>query len=278
MTQDELQIELIAPPSEWNFSHVLFDFDGTLSLIRKGWPEIMLPVFLESLRDLDHGLSEDDLATLAREDIDELTGKETIFQMIRLAERITQFGGTPAEPLEYKQEYLRRLMDHIQHRREALASGAAQPVEYLLPGSRELLAGLVERGCTVYLASGTDEPFVKEEARLLGVAEYFGPHIYGAGDDVKTIGNVKRNVIEKILRTHDVPGNALLGFGDGFVEIEDVTAVGGYAVGVASDEEAGGGKIDTWKRERLLRAGAKAIVADFAQADALLKLLFEEGE
>ncbi len=28
-------------------SHVLFDFDGTLSLIREGWPEVMLPMFVE---------------------------------------------------------------------------------------------------------------------------------------------------------------------------------------------------------------------------------------
>ena len=30
-------------------SHVLFDFDGTLSLIRQGWPEVMVPMFTEVL-------------------------------------------------------------------------------------------------------------------------------------------------------------------------------------------------------------------------------------
>ena len=29
--------------------HVLFDFDGTLSLIRQGWPEVMVPMFVEAL-------------------------------------------------------------------------------------------------------------------------------------------------------------------------------------------------------------------------------------
>ena len=28
-------------------SHVLFDFDGTLSLIRQGWPRAMVPMFTE---------------------------------------------------------------------------------------------------------------------------------------------------------------------------------------------------------------------------------------
>src|SRR5687767_3211952 len=30
-------------------THVLFDFDGTLSLIREGWPEVMLGMFVEML-------------------------------------------------------------------------------------------------------------------------------------------------------------------------------------------------------------------------------------
>ena len=30
-------------------SHVLFDFDGTLSLIREGWAEVMIAMFLEML-------------------------------------------------------------------------------------------------------------------------------------------------------------------------------------------------------------------------------------
>ena len=30
-------------------SHVLFDFDGTLSLIRQGWPEVMVSMFTEVL-------------------------------------------------------------------------------------------------------------------------------------------------------------------------------------------------------------------------------------
>ena len=29
--------------------YVLFDFDGTLSLIRQGWPEVMVPMFVEML-------------------------------------------------------------------------------------------------------------------------------------------------------------------------------------------------------------------------------------
>ena len=194
--------------------------------------------------------------------------------MIRLAERVKQFGGQPADPLEYKKEYLRRLMLRIAHRRDALADGSKRPDELLLPGARALVEGLIARGCTLYLASGTDQPFVEEEARLVDVARYFGPHIHGALENDRGQTNVKRSVIERLLRTNNVAGTALLGFGDGFVEIEEVTRVGGYAVGVASDEAAGGGTVDDWKRQRLLRAGAKAIIADFQHTQELLSFCF----
>src|SRR5271157_1158530 len=37
----------LAPRPE--ISHVLFDFDGTISLIRQGWPDVMVPMFVEAL-------------------------------------------------------------------------------------------------------------------------------------------------------------------------------------------------------------------------------------
>ena len=53
---------------------------------------------------------------------------------------------------------------------------------------------------------------------------------------------------------NQLPGEALLGFGDGYVEIEDVKAAGGFACGVASNEKTRQG-VDEWKRQRLIRAG-----------------------
>src|ERR1700747_3677477 len=68
-------------------SHVLFDFDGTLSLIRQGWPEVMVPMFVEALPRLP-GESEADVEHMVLDDIMRLNGKQTIFQMIQLAKRI----------------------------------------------------------------------------------------------------------------------------------------------------------------------------------------------
>ncbi|HHN72466.1 MAG TPA: HAD family hydrolase, partial [Thermopetrobacter sp.] len=81
---------------------VLFDFDGTISLIRSGWVNVMVPMMVEILMDLKTGESEEELTAVVREFVDRLTGKQTIYQMIALAEEVKKRGGTPKDPLEYK--------------------------------------------------------------------------------------------------------------------------------------------------------------------------------
>lgn len=250
---------------------VLFDFDGTLSLIREGWPEVMIPMFVEFLPPLP-GEPEQARWELAREDITRITGKQTIYQMIQLAERIRERGGSPRDPLWYKHEYLRRLEARIRDRREGLRSGRLPPDQFLVFGARRLLELLVARGLRLYLASGTDEPFVKEEAALLQIDSFFGDRIYGALDDYQRFS--KRQVIERILESNRIDGAALLGFGDGYVEIENVKEVGGLAVAVASDEaHNGSGRMDPWKRRRLLEVGADLLIPDYRDAEPLVDLL-----
>ena len=125
----------------------------------------------------------------------------------------------------------------------------------------------------LYLASGTDETFVKQEAELLDLTRYFKHHIYGAQDDYKRFS--KKMVIERILRENQIPGEQLLSFGDGYVEIENTRQVGGLAVAVASDEaNNGAGCFDEWKRQRLLGVGADLAIPDFRDAEALLDCIF----
>ncbi len=252
-------------------SHVLFDFDGTLSLIRQGWPEVMVPMFTEVLPALP-GESLADRSRLAFEDIMRLNGKQTIYQMMQLAERIRERCGTAEEPLWYKHEYLRRLDLRIKDRVEGLRQGTIQADDLLVHGARRLLENLKERGLPVYLASGTDEIFFKQEAELLGLTAYFGRKIYGAQDDYKTFS--KRMVIERIIRENGIRGEQLLSFGDGYVEIENTKEAGGLAVAVASDEaHNGSGQMDEWKRERLSGVGADVVIPDFRDAAPLLELI-----
>jgi phosphoglycolate phosphatase len=258
-----------APPR-----HVLFDFDGTLSLIREGWPEVMVPLMVEVLRATGTSETAAELSERAGAFVMELTGKQTIYQMIRLVEEVRQRGGAPRDPAEYKQMYHDRLLARIDDRRRRLRAGDLSAAEMMVPYSFEMLDGLVGRGAAVYLASGTDQAYVDEEARLLGLERYFGEHIYGAIDDYKNFS--KAMVIERILAENKIDGTELLGFGDGYVEIQNIKAVAGTAVAVASDEAGRSGRPDPWKRDRLIGAGADLVIPDYREHDALIRFLWNE--
>lgn len=268
------QIEIIHDDIErGHIRFALFDFDGTLSLIREGWQQVMVPMMVEVLqRETNTSETPEELTRIVREYVDRLTGKQTIYQMIQLCEEIRKRGGKPRDPLEYKWEYLERLWGRIKHRVEGLKNGSISPDEMLVPGSRDLLENLKRRGLRMYLASGTDEIYVLDEAAALKIDGYF-EGIYGAIDDYKRFS--KALVIQHILQKHSLSGKELVAFGDGFVEIENTKAVGGIAVGVASDEVRKRG-INEWKRNRLIGAGADIIVPEFCQQEKLLAYLWNE--
>lgn len=254
--------------------HALFDFDGTLSLIREGWTGIMVPMLSEKLFPYARrGETEESIRTLVRDFVMELTGKQTIYQMMRLAEEIRARGGKPGDPRDYKAEYHERLMEKIAFRRRGLADGSIRPEQALVPGSLEVLALLGERGVAVYIASGTDEAYVVEEAALLGLDRYAKGGIYGALADYASFS--KEMVIQRILAENRVDGSRLVAFGDGYVEIADCKAAGGLAVAVASDEAGRSGRPDEWKRERLIGAGADIVVPDYREAQALVAYIWD---
>jgi phosphoglycolate phosphatase-like HAD superfamily hydrolase len=267
-------IENVTPgASARNAKVVLFDFDGTLSLIRSGWMNVMVPMMVEILLELKTGETEEELRAVVEEFVWKLTGKETIYQMIAFAQAVEARGGQPLDPLQYKKMYLDRLWLKIESRVEALRKGQADPEQYLVPGARALLQGLKDRGLKMYLASGTDEVYMKEEARLLGVTEFFEGGVYGALDDYKSFS--KAILIQRILSSAEFQGHQFLGFGDGYVEIEEVKNVGGVAVGVAS-EEPECTRVDEWKRRRLIGVGADYIVPNFLCREELCSNLFPD--
>jgi phosphoglycolate phosphatase-like HAD superfamily hydrolase len=248
----------------------LFDFDGTLSLIREGWPEVMIPMMVEHLAQAPSAESREELKPRVEEFVMRLNGKQTIYQMIQLADEIKRRGGSPLEPLEYKREYHDLLWQRIAGRVAALDAGTTPAEQLTVPGSRELLERLSVFGCPLYLASGTDEVYVRNEVRALGLAHFFGANIGGAIDDYQNFS--KKMVIERLVGQLSLEPGALVGFGDGFVEIEEIKRAGGIAVGVASDEKLRTG-INDWKRNRLIQAGADIIIPDYRDLDVLLDYL-----
>jgi phosphoglycolate phosphatase-like HAD superfamily hydrolase len=268
---DEIEIRNPQIP-RGRFRSVVFDFDGTLSLIREGWPQVMIPMMVEVLRGTGTRETDAELHTAIEDFVMRLNGKQTIYQMIQLADEVRKRGGEPLEPLAYKHRYHDRVMQRIQGRLDALASGAATADAWTVPGSHDLLTRLRERGLALFLASGTDLKYVQHEAGLLCLTPFFGAHVYGALDDYKNFS--KRMVIEKILTDFNLRGEELLGFGDGYVEIEEIKRVGGVAVAVASDEENRRG-VNAWKRDRLIRAGADIVIPEYRRHEVLLRYLFD---
>lgn len=248
----------------------LFDFDGTLSLIRAGWEAVMVPMMVELLLELKSGETEEELRAVVEDFVGHLTGRQTIYQMIEFAEQMKKRGGKPLEPVAYKHIYSDRLMEKIKDRREGLRAGRIAPDEMMVPGGRRLLEALKQRGLTLYLASGTDQQFMREEAALLEVDQHFDG-VYGALDDYKSFS--KKILIEKLIRESEFAGEEFLGFGDGFVEIQNVKEVGGVAVGVASDEPDCV-QVNPVKRKRLMDVGADWIVPNFNAHEELLGALF----
>ncbi len=251
---------------------VLFDFDGTLSLIRAGWQEVMIPLMVEIIREETATQeSDEELRAIVTDFVDTLTGRQTIYQMIRLAEEIAARGGKPRDPIEYKRIYHERLERYIAVRKEELRTRPEMREKYLVPGSVELLQMLRGQGLVLYLASGTDLPYVREECDLLGLTPYFEPHIYGAIDEYWRFS--KRQVIRKILTENKLHGGSLVAFGDGYVEIEETVRVGGLAVGVVSSEQSRGG-VSGWKVRRLRQAGAHALIPHYVDTGAIASYLW----
>ncbi|MGE3408579.1 MAG: HAD family hydrolase [Pirellulales bacterium] len=268
---NDLSLEILRPGfTRGRFRAVVFDFDGTLSLIRRNWPEVMIPMMVEVLAQTGTDEQREDLAATVEDFVMRLNGKQTIYQMIQLAEEVQKRGGKAREPLAYKQQYHDLLQAQIAGRTAGLKDGTLSPDDICVPQSHQLLRRLREMGLTLILASGTDVVYVREEAELIQVAEFFGPRIHGALDDYQNFS--KAMIIAQVIDELKLHGEELLGFGDGFVEISELRKAGGVAVGVASEEEKRVG-VNQWKRKRLIDAGADIIIGDYRCQNELFATL-----
>jgi phosphoglycolate phosphatase-like HAD superfamily hydrolase len=251
--------------------HALFDFDGTLSVLREGWETVMVPVMIEAICGQSPATAEIELEV--REYVEQSTGILTILQMEWLVEAVRKHGlaGLPLTAAAYKARYLERLMVGVRERILQVETGACQADDRTLSGARNFLAGLQERGAQLYLISGTDHADVQREADVLGLAEYFDGRIYGALDEHEA--HSKETIVQRILDEHHLFGDELLVVGDGPVEIRAARGRGAIALGVASNEVAREGW-NEHKVTRLSMAGADLLIPDFSQAEKLFSLLY----
>jgi phosphoglycolate phosphatase len=246
-------------------THVVFDFDGTLSWLRHGWPGLMMSIFRRHLADHAHipaGGWDEPLGAI----VWGMNGQPTLRQMARFAELAAEHGANVPSPRELLKEFQDQLDARIAERLGSIRAGG-DPDEFVIAGARQFLEYLHGLQLTLVILSSTIEHRVREEAQALGIAGYFGEHIYGSPVDPS--GFTKRAVLERLIGRE---GRHLLSFGDGPVEIAATKELGGVAIAVCTDEECNGsGRMDEHKRVQLLAAGADAALPDYRDAVAFTK-------
>ena len=265
-------------PPTGRIRHAVFDHDGTISTLRQGWEQIMVPVMIRAILGEQYESAPETLYHKVRsrvlDYVDQSTGIQTILQMQALVEMVGEFGVVPPEKVldkfGYKRIYNDALMELVGRRIDTFERGLLDITDFTIKGSLDFLSVLRDRGIRLYLASGTDRDDVVAEATALGYADLFDGGIYGAVGDVAKYS--KKMVIARIMSENDLAGPELAVFGDGPVEIRECRKRDGLAVGIASDEVRRHG-LCTEKRTRLIKAGAQIVVPDFAEKERLLELL-----
>jgi rfaE bifunctional protein kinase chain/domain len=278
------EIELIEPlPDDIALKHVIFDHDGTISTLREGWERIMEPMMVKAILGASYARVDNKtiqkIAQTASEFIDKTTGIQTLIQMQGLVRLVREHGFVDEKDIldehGYKRVYNEGLLELVRGRIDKLEAGELDPADFQLKNAARFLRFLHWNGVRLYLASGTDEEDVQQEAEALGYADVFEGRIFGAVGDVNV--EAKRIVIERIIREHNLGGHEFAIFGDGPVEIQEAKRKGGVCVGVASDEVRRFG-INQTKRRRLIRAGAQVIIPDFSQITRLATILGFDAE
>jgi len=275
-------IEICNPDVEGRtqgIKHIVFDHDGTLSLLRQGWEISMKNLMFQVISGntkLNARVSEKIMMRVS-EYIELSTGVQTIQQMEKLVELVKEFKLVPESDIKdkfgYKSLYLKELMVSVNDRLRDIKEGRINKELYQVKGAGDILRELKELGIELYLASGTDEKNVIYEAGILGYADHFEGKIYGSLDDIKKFS--KKMVIESIIKDNSLNKFEFAVIGDGPVEIREGKKRSGIAIGIASDEKNGYG-LNLYKRTKLIKAGADIIIPDFSNYQALLSFLLPE--
>jgi len=274
------EIEIIRKWDEkLNIKYAIFDHDGTISTLREGWERIMAPMMIKAIlgeKYRDAGIEVyGKVEARVNEFIDKTTGIQTLVQMKGLVDIVREFGFVPEEEIldehGYKKIFNDELLEMVRVRERKYAEGGLSLDDLTIKNVIPFVKKLYGAGIQLYLASGTDEKDVREEACALGYDYLFEDRIYGAVGDV-TI-EAKKIVLNRIMEQIGQDAfTQVVTFGDGPVEIRETRKRGGLTVGVATNELRRY-ELNPKKRTRLIKAGADMVIPDFSQYSKLLKIL-----
>lgn len=259
-------IEIIRAPQR-KFTLAAIDFDGTMSLIRIGWQQVMHGVMKSALQQYHPRPDriDDDIRTY----IAHSTGQPSIIQMAWIDEQMMLFGG----PQRGAQFYLDQFSNGMKHQIDARIASITDDTtadSFMINGARQFLFTLARRNIHIALVSGTEQSHLIRESAALRIDSFFDAGIYGPGSHAPNF--TKHDAIARLITEYNVPPGGLLSVGDGPVEIKAGKALDGYSLAVASDEHGGG--LDADKRQHLIDVGADAVIANFEHLDTLSHVLF----
>ena len=267
------QIEIVNPKYlRGPFRCAVFDFDGTLSLLRANWQGLMVPMMVDALAAIGTGECRARLTGIVEEFVTRLTGQPTMQQMLALCDEVEKRGRPRPDPHAYFARYRDVLISRTETRIADVQAGRATPDQMLVSGSRSLVERLNAAGWILVIASGTELSDVQRESGVLKIDPYFGPRIFGPVNNDARFS--KERVLGQLMAKHGLQGEEIVAIGDGPAEMLAIKAVGGLAIGVASDEVHQDGRINRLKREHLLRAGAAVIIPDYRDLASIVQLLF----
>src|SRR3954452_11679035 len=88
------------------FRCAIFDFDGTLSLLRGNWQGLMVPMMVEALVATGTRESPAELTAMVEEFVTRLTGQPTMQQMYALCDQIDKRGQARPDANVYFNRYM----------------------------------------------------------------------------------------------------------------------------------------------------------------------------
>jgi len=263
-------IEIVREFSGKSLTVGLFDFDGTISDERVGWPNLAVPnnvAYLIGMSSphMHHKQAEEIVVT----EIEQTIGIPTYLQMKRLCSILEDHGycGPKLDPMMLKNSYNDALVGMVESRRAKLRTGEMTMDEMRIDGAMQLMTELQKRLSNgIYLASGSDLDVVSESVEYLGYSHFFPQDRIMAAGSLGPEDDAKEVVISRMTGEMGLRGEELVTFGDGFPEMLYTYRAGGVGVGVLSRDEShyehlGHFTIEQ-KKQRLLNAGAHILVAN----------------
>ncbi len=245
------------------------DFDGTMSLIRIGWQQVMHGVMQAAL--LPHYPDSARLDSEIYTYIAHSTGQPSIIQMAWVDEQVILYGGPTRGAQAYLDLFSHAMRDRIDQKIASIHDDASADA-LMVPGAREFLQLLAYNNVRIALVSGTEHIHLLRESAALRIDHFFDAGIHGPGPH--NPGFTKGDAMAALIDTYQVAPARFLSVGDGPVEIMAGKSLAGYSLAVASHEASGG--LDDDKRRHLIAAGADAVVANLRDIHAFNTLLFSE--